>query len=168
MIGFFTFIGFVVVIVAVVLLYSRVVPKKFDGTFNNKILQFVHDYFNFKKLYIESVLKFVFTLLTVVCIVAGVLGMVSSVFGFIINIAEVFRYSYLFASYVSTFFGSAIVLVLSPIALRIVYESILMFVLLVKNVIEINNKTKEDNNNAAKAVETPTETAVSSPVEENV
>ena len=34
--------------------------------------------------------------------------------------------------------------VLGPVVLRLVYEGFMMFIILVKNVVEINNKTKKD------------------------
>ena len=36
------------------------------------------------------------------------------------------------------------IMVIAPIAIRLTYEGIMMFILLVKNVTEINNKIKKD------------------------
>ena len=43
-------------VVLTVLLYVKVMPRKLDGSFTNPLLQFIHDYFHFKKLYLEEVL----------------------------------------------------------------------------------------------------------------
>ena len=44
-------LGGIVAITAMLVLYLVVLPRNLDGTFNNKFLQFLHDYFHFKKLY---------------------------------------------------------------------------------------------------------------------
>ncbi len=140
------FVGIVLVVLGMVFLYLKVVPKKYDGTFKNKALQFVHDYFNFKKLYIESVLKFIFTLFTVIFIAAGVVGVLSSFLGIFENLSDVFQYGMPFWRVITSFFTglitSILTMVIGPVAVRLTYEGIMMFILLVKNVIEINNKTK--------------------------
>ncbi len=128
----------------------KVLPAKYDGTFSKPIFQKVHDYFNFKKLYLESVLKVIFTLATVVCVVGGIAtATIGNLFQLFANIADAISYDY-FGSWIWTqlftnLFGGLAIAVLGPIALRLVYEGILMFILLVKNVIEINNKMKPAN-----------------------
>ena len=116
----------VLFIVLLFIIYSRVMPNKYDGTFKNKTHQFLHNYFNFKKLYIENVLKFVFVVATLGCVYVGLVGFLASVFSQIDL--------YMALSYLA-------IMVLGPIIIRLAYESIMMFMLLVKNVIEINIKT---------------------------
>ena len=133
---------------ALVLLCLKVMPQKLDGTFDSKFMQFLHDYFNFKKLYIESVLKFVFALATVVCIVGGVVGILGAIFGFFSGIVEALDYGgwyfeYLVRDVSYTILSSLFTLVLGPVIVRLVYEFAMMFILLVKNTIEINNKLPE-------------------------
>ena len=105
-----------------------------------------HDYFNFKKLYIESVLKFLFTLLTVVCVAVGVSAIVTSFLGVFQNIGYMIEYGMPFRYFASAFFGGVfggvLMIAVGPVVVRLVYEGIMMFIILVKNVIEINNKTK--------------------------
>ncbi len=145
------FIGFVniaLIVLGMVFLYLKIIPKKYDGTFKNKYLQILHDYFNFKALYIENVLKFIFTLFTVACIASGIVGILSAFLGFFNNISYLFKYGIAssFWGIASTFFSgiitSILTMVIGPVIVRLVYEGIMMFILLVKNVIEINNKTK--------------------------
>jgi len=130
-------IGLIATVVAVVLLYVLVLPKKMDGNLNNKFLQFLHDFFHFKKLYIESVLKFIFTVLTVFCIAYG--------FFFMFSQETYWGYSQSF------FVPGLCLLVFGPILLRISYELMMMTILLVQNVIDINRKmggsSKKDVNN---------------------
>lgn len=131
-----------------VILCIKVLPAKFDGTFSKKGLQSVHDYFNFKKLYLESILKILFTFLTIACVVVGLLGAtVGNAFQFIGNIVRAiendYMSSWIWRNLFTNFFGGIALAVVAPIVLRLVYEGILMFILLVKNVIEINNKTKD-------------------------
>lgn len=145
--GILILLGVAAVIAVMVLLCKNVLPASKDGTFTNKHLQAIHDYFNFKKLYIESVLKFVFTLATVICVVAGVVGLLMAVFNLLGGFVHLFDYgsgyfSYLMGSFVVSVLGSAAVAVLGPVVLRLAYEGTMMLILLVKNVIEINNKLK--------------------------
>ena len=144
-------VGILAAIAATVLLYLKVIPAKFDGTFKKKIPQKLHDYFNFKSLYLETVLKVIFTFLSVACVAAGALmATVGNVFWFIGRVIDYIEYS----SYYYGGFGRILgqfglnfvigvgIAVIAPVVLRLVYEGMLMFILLVKNVIEINNKTK--------------------------
>ena len=141
-------VGGIAAIVATVYLCIKVLPAKYDGTFDKKIFQILHDYFNFKTLYLESVLKVIFTLASVSSIVVGaVMATVGNVFWFIGSIVDAVRYGYgvddwIFRNLFTNFFGGIAIAVLGPIALRLVYEGIIMFILLVKNVIDINNKMK--------------------------
>lgn len=123
-----------------------------------KGLQKLHDYFNFKKLYLETILKVLFTFLSITSVVGGVLiATVGNILQVISNIVRAAKYDYLdyylerFGDWVlpqigrNFLIGLALV-VLAPIVLRLVYETIIMFILLVKNVIDINNKLKPVEN----------------------
>lgn len=134
-------LGPIAALILAIFLYIKVMPRKLDGTFDKPILQFLHDFFHFKKLYVEEVLKFIFTLATIACVVTGAL--------LLISVEE--RYSYSYYSYSgyttkeSTFWQGLVIMIGGPIALRLVYEFTMMFILLVKNVIEINNKLKANS-----------------------
>lgn len=138
-------------IACTVYLCIKVLPAKYDGTFSKTIFQQIHDYFNFKKLYLESVLKVIFTLATVACVVGGIaVATVGNLFQLFGNIADAINYDY-FGSWIWSqlfinLFGGIAIAALGPIVLRLVYEGILMFIFLVKNVIEINNKMKSADN----------------------
>jgi len=131
-----------------VLLFIKVLPKKFDGTFSKKTLQFTHDFFNFKKLYLEEVLKIIYTFATVTCISVGAFfATIGNLIRFVESIIDYARYDvysikYIFIGFFSRLVISLAIAVLGPIVLRLVYEGIMMFILLVKNVIDINKKLK--------------------------
>ena len=142
-------VGILAAIAATVLLYLKVIPSKFDGTFKKKIPQKIHDYFNFKTLYLETVLKALFTFLSVSCVVVGVLiATIGNIFWFIGAVIDYIDYSYyynfgwIFGRLGLNFLVGLGIAIVAPIVLRLVYEGMLMFILLVKNVIEINNKMK--------------------------
>lgn len=138
-----------IAIAATVLLFIKVLPAKYDGTFSKKIFQKAHDYFNFKKLYLESIVKALFTFLSIACVVGGALmATVGNTIWAISKSIEYSAYGYgtewIFRNYVTNFFIGIAIVVLGPVVLRLVYEGFMMFIILVKNVVEINNKTKKD------------------------
>lgn len=119
-------LGGIAALAAVIFLYIKVLPKRLDGTFTNPVMQWLHDYFHFKNLYIESVMRFIFVLTTAAVVCVGVFMMLGYVgYG---------RYKE------STFLPGLLMTVIGPVVLRLVYEGTMMFILLVKNVIEINKK----------------------------
>lgn len=147
---FFDLLALAGVVAGMILLYLKVLPKKLDGTFSNKLLQFLHDYFNFKKLYVESVLKFIFALATVACIVVAVVGFVATICNFFVGLVDAMDWGSHYFDLVleNTLTGivaSVVLLVAGPVVLRLAYEFCMMFILLVKNVMEINNKTKDES-----------------------
>lgn len=136
-------LGIIAAITLTVILCVKVLPAKYNGTFTKKPLQALHDYFNFKKLYLETILKVIFAFASIFCIANGILV---ATLGNLISVIDIIRFDYNFADVLGSVFRNFImgvgIAVLMPIALRLVYEGILMFVLLVKNTIEINNKLK--------------------------
>ena len=123
-------LGIMAAIILTILAYVFVMPKKNDGHFSHPVLQKFHDVFHFKKLYLESILKFIYVLATIFCVCVG--------FFMIFGYREVWGYYDMGKS--STALIGLLVMVLGPIALRLTYESLMMFILLVKNAMEINNK----------------------------
>ena len=128
-------LGIIFAVALTVLAYIFIMPAKRANRTRNAFVKFIHNYFQFKKLYLEEVLKALFTLATIACITCGTL--------LLISVERYYNYSYYSGGYYtnrSTFVEGLCVLVLGPIVLRLLYEGIMMFVLLVKNTIEINNK----------------------------
>lgn len=130
-IGAMTVLGILAAIAVTVLAYIFIIPeKKREGL--PKIFKFIHDLFNFKELYLEKILKALYILCTVACVTIGLFWQM----GFSV-------YEGYYDTYVEWYGGYGLLMILvGPIVIRIVYESLMMFVLLVKNTIEINNKLK--------------------------
>lgn len=147
--GMFAVAGIAAVVLGMIFLYRKVIPNKMDGTFGNKWLQRLHDYFNFKKLYLESVLKVIFTVLTVTFVVFAVVGVLTAVSDLLFNMIAAAMggyFSHVVGSYMLAFVGqlvsSVVLAVVGPVVTRLIYEFTMMLILMVKNVIEINNKIK--------------------------
>lgn len=118
-------------VVATILLYIFVLPeKKREGL--PKIGQIAHDIFHFKSLFIEKIIRFFYVISTVWCVLTGLFML----FG-------VESYESRYYSYTNWYGGYGILLMLvGPIVIRLVFEAIMMGILLVKNVMQINNKIK--------------------------
>lgn len=151
-------LGIIGAIVLTVLLYIKVLPRKMDGNLNNKYLQFLHDFFHFKKLYLEEVLKGIFVFATISCVVIGALMLIT------VDVYEGY-----YRTYTTWYGGYGLLLMIGgPVCLRLVYESIMMFILLVKNTIEINNKVQAPNACVCEApeAEAPVAEAPAAPVQQ--
>lgn len=116
-------ISALVSLVCSILIWTLVMPEKKRPTLN-AFFTFISDVFNFRSLLIEKILKFTYLLLTLFAILFGFCAFVVSIS---INDGR------------AALIG-LLVMILGPIALRLIYELSMMAVLLVKNVIEINNK----------------------------
>lgn len=127
----------IITLAAVIATYIFIMPKRKDGHFSSPVLQALHNWFHFKKLYIESIMKFCFVFATIAIVVIG------------------------FVMLFKQFLVGLLIMLVGPFALRIVYEFMMMTVLLIQNVIEIN--TKLGNNTARKAAPTAPAAPVAPP-----
>ncbi len=126
-------IGIVLAVAATIFICVRVLPKKYDSRLDSKFLQFLHDFFNFKTFYIEALTKFIFVLLTCLCIFVG----------FLLMFGKFEYYGYFGMTFTqSTFLYGLGIMLLGPLVLRVTYEFVMMAILLVQNVIDINRKMK--------------------------
>lgn len=133
-------IGIVLAVAATIFICVRVLPKKYDGRLDSKFLQFLHDFFNFKTFYIEALTKFIFVLLTCLCIFVG----------FLLMFGKFEYYGYFGMTFTqSTFLYGLGIMLLGPLVLRVTYEFVMMAILLVQNVIDINRKMKAPATTAA-------------------
>ena len=121
----FIVLSVILAIVGAILLFVNVLPEKKRSGLNN-FFKKVADIFNFKNLLLESILKFCYALTTLFVISYGFFTLFSKVYGD------------------SMFLPGLLLMVLGPIVIRIVYELSMMFILLVKNVIEINKKMPKE------------------------
>ena len=132
---------------ATILAYIFIVNKK---NIKNKFFKFLHDLFNFKDLWLEKVMKFLYVLSTLTGILYG--------FFTLFQVEKIYVYDgYNYHTYTSMYhyeyewvgYWGFVIMIAAPIVIRLMYEAIMMFILLVKNTIEINNKLE------GKAVEAP-------------
>lgn len=126
-------------IVATVLAFVFIVPEaKRDRL--GKFGKFLHDTVNFKYLIIEKILRALYIFATSYIILQGF---------FMLFYVER-SYSWFGDNYNKWYGGYGLLLmILGPIAVRLVYELLMMSILLIKNVIQINGKLKSDDGNDA-------------------
>lgn len=108
-----------------------------------KLLKVIRDILDMKELYLEKVLKVVYICCTLFCVIAGALMFF---FGFGRSYWGSFQW----------YGGYGLLLMIGgPIALRLMFEAVMMFVLLVKNTMQINAKLKAEEAPAEEKVEEP-------------
>lgn len=143
--GVVTVLSVILAIAATIVLFILVMPEKKRESLP-AFLKKVHDIFNFKNLLIEKILKILYTFVTVLSVISGVLMII-------------IQAPYLGITY-GRFGGGAaagtsivtglVLIVVAPIVIRLIYEGLMMFILLVKNTIEINKKLKNQNEDIKK------------------
>ena len=123
-------------LVATVLAFIFIVPEKKSANLN-KFGKFIHDTLNFKYLIVEKILQALYIFATASTILVGF---------FMLFYVEPGYSGYYYSSAPRWYGGyGLLVMILGPIAIRVAYEFLMMFFLLIKNVIQINNKLKGDN-----------------------
>lgn len=123
--GFAT-VAALLAIAATVLAFVFIVPEKRREKLN-AFGRFLHDTCNFKYLVVEKLLQALYIFSTALIILNGFFLLFQSVYG------------HWLGGY------GILIMVVGPIVLRLIYELLMMVVLLVKNVIGINNKLKNQN-----------------------
>lgn len=98
----------------------------------NKLGKLVHDIVNFRFLIIEKILQALYIFCTALVVM----------FGFFMLFYFQKGYSGFYYSTPTRWYGGwgLLIMILGPIAIRLVYEGMMLVILLVKNVIQINNK----------------------------
>ena len=130
-VGLMIFLGAITTIICTILAYKFIIPEKKRGNLN-KLGQFLSDVFNFKFLIVEKILQFFYVLSTIACVCGGL---------FMIFGIEVYHSSYYDRTYTDWYGFYGILLALfGPIVIRLTFESAMLFILLVKNVMQINKK----------------------------
>ena len=131
--GVFSIIGGILAVVATILAYVFVVPENRREKLN-AFGKFLHDTCNFKYLIVEKILQALYIFFTADMVILG--------------------FFMLFAA-PKDFFGDRhwlggygiLIMILGPIVIRLVYELLMMAVLQLKNIISINNKLRNQNEN---------------------
>lgn len=127
--GSFAMVAAVLAIILTILAFIFIVPEKRREKLN-AFGKFLHDTCNFKYLVIEKLLQALYIFATVFAILTGFLMLFQSSYGHWLGGVGI------------------VIMIVFPIALRLVYELLMMMVILVKNVITINNKLRDQNNTA--------------------
>lgn len=135
--GAFMIISFLLAIVATVLAFVFIVPEKKRETLN-AFGRFLHDTFNFKYLIVEKILQALYIFATAYTILGGFFML--------------FQTTPAYSDFYGTSYGSSwlggygiLVMIVGPIIIRLVYELLMLIIILVKNVISINSKLKNQN-----------------------
>ena len=128
----------VLALVATVLAFIYIVPEERRekmGSFG----KFLHDTCNFKYLMVEKILQALYIFSTAAVILFGVLMLFRT------------EYNYWTDSRIWMGGYGLLIIILGPIAIRLSYELMMMAILLLKNVISINRKLKNQNERSADA-----------------
>ena len=131
--GAFSIIGGVLAVVATILAYVFIVPESRREKLN-AFGKFLHDTCNFKYLIVEKILQALYIFFTADLIILGFFMLFAAP-------EDIFGDRHWLGG-----FGIAI-MILGPILIRLVYELLMMAVLMLKNVISINNKLRNQNEN---------------------
>lgn len=121
------YIGGILALIATITLFITVLPESKDGRLP-PLLQRLHNFLNFKTLVLEKILRFLYVLATCASILIGFFLLFSRVD---------YYYGY---GYGSTALMGLALMVLGPIANRILYEAAMLLILAVKNLMDINRK----------------------------
>ena len=125
-------IGIVAALVCAILSVALITPASKRETLS-PFFKGLADIFNFRGLIIEKILKFFYIVSTYFCIFGGFFML--------------FAQERSWGGYRSLAGQGLLTMLLGPIFIRIMFEFMMLTILLVKNVIEINNKLKNQNTN---------------------
>ena len=129
-------IGIVAALVCAILSVVLITPASKRETLS-PFFKGLADIFNFRGLIIEKILKFFYIVSTYFCIFGGFFML--------------FAQERSWGGYRSLAGQGLLTMLLGPIFIRIMFEFMMLTILLVKNVIEINNKLKNQNSNNSAA-----------------
>ena len=129
--GVFSIIGGILAVVATVLAYVFIVPESRREKLN-AFGKFLHDTFNFKHLIVEKILQALYIFFTADLIILGFFMLFAAPEDF-------FGHRHWLGGY------GILIMILGPILIRLIYELLMMAILLLKNVISINNKLRNQN-----------------------
>lgn len=138
----FTIIALILALGATVVSFIFIVPEKKREKLN-KIGKLLHDIFNFKFLIVEKILQALYILCTAFAVIYGF---------FMLFSFETYSYGYYIERTSVRWNGGwgLLIMIGGPIMIRLGYEFTMMLILLLKNVIQINNKIKHPEGESAK------------------
>ena len=123
-------------IAAAVLAFIFITPDNKRAKLNG-LGKFLHDLCNFKFLIIEKIFQFCYILATAFVLIFGFFNLFAFESGY---------YSNDWVGY-----NGLLMMILGPIAVRISYELLMMAIIAIKNIIQINNKLKNQNADSSDA-----------------
>lgn len=139
MAGVFGIIAFILALVGTIVSFVLIVPDKKRRSLNSFGV-FLHDLFNFKYLIIEKILQFCYILSTIFIICYGIL--------MLFCFQETWGGYYGGTRLVWVGWSGFLILLIGPVVTRLVYEASMMLIIAIKNIIQINNKLKNQNEKA--------------------
>ena len=118
-------LGILSAIAATVLAFVFILPDKKKAALPDALKK-IANILDFRTLFLEKIIKALYLFLTFACICVGLFMLISVNYGF----------------YTDMWMGGIglLIMIVGPIVIRILFESAMLFILLVQNVIEINNK----------------------------
>lgn len=130
--GALSVVATVLAIAATVLAFIFIVPEKRREKLN-AFGKFLHDTFNFRYLVVEKIFQALYIFATAAVILNGFFMLFTFVYG--------------------TWLGGygILLMIFGPIVVRLVYELLMMIIILIKNVISINNKLKNQSGDETSA-----------------
>ncbi len=151
-------LAIVLAIVGTIVSFILIVPDKRRNALP-KFFKFLHDLFNFKFLSIEKIMQAFYIFSTFYVVVYG--------FFFLFTFTEDRRGNISWEGWIGF-----LIMLLGPVVIRIAYEMLMMFIILVKNTNQINNKLGTSyaetpkKADAPAAPATPAAPAAQAPVQE--
>lgn len=127
-------ISLIVAIIATILAFIFIVPDKCRAKLNG-FGKFLHDTLNFKYLIVEKILQALYIFATAYVIISG--------FCMLFMVVDVGGYYYSRTVWYGGY--GLLTMIIGPIVIRLIYEFLMMTIILIKNVIQINNKLKNQN-----------------------
>ncbi len=124
-------LGAIFAIGATVCAFIFILPEKKVAKLP-KFLRIVADILNFKDLLLEKIMRVLYVFATAYCLLSGFFMLMSG-------------YYSMWGGFQSSAPQGLLVMLVGPIAVRLAFEGIMMFILLVKNTIEINKKMPNKN-----------------------
>ncbi len=127
-------IGVIATLIVTIILCLTVVPDKKRDSLKG-FGRFLNDLFNFRGLLIEAIIKTLYVFITVTFVVGGFFML------FVVHTQE----NFFTGETTTVWYGwiGLIAMIVGPIVTRLVFEGMMLFILLVKNTIQINNKLKD-------------------------
>ena len=119
-------LGSIAALAATIVAFVMIIPDKKRAALPNKFFVYLHDLFNFKSLWLEKIIKFLYVFNTLSCIGIG--------FFMLFSTMQTWGGTQWLGGYGLLF------IILGPIVTRIIYEFAMITILAVKNLIDINNK----------------------------